>query len=214
MIARMKQQGLDRLADVLVEDILCTPGDQLLAEVAEDCGNARALADTFDKIVFRARSSHDRLAAKASPIKASPIVANQILSGPLPKKESSHLAEQLRTLWQNVIPSVFDIIFPNRLVMIGVCSACIASLAVIAAAPKFFDRAQEQNSSEPTGTKVFDGGPAGPESVKSSRQGLGYLMTFKARARSSARCEAFSARIFARAVSFARRASVAFETKS
>jgi SPOR domain len=154
MTARMKQQGLDCLADVLVEDILSTPGDQLLAEVAEDCGNARALADTFDRIVLRAKSSHDRLAAKTAPI-----VTNQALSGPLPKNESSRLAEQLRTLWQNVIPSVFDNIFPNRLVMIGICSACIASLAVIAAAPRFFDRAQEQNSGDPAGTQVFDGGP-------------------------------------------------------
>src|SRR3982074_2642336 len=105
MTASMKQQGLDRLADVLVEDILSTPGDQLLAEVAEDCGNARALADTFDKIVVRARSSHDRLAAKASPI-----VTNQVLSGAPAQKGSSGLVEQLRTLWQNVIPSVFDII--------------------------------------------------------------------------------------------------------
>jgi cell division septation protein DedD len=165
MTARMKQQGLDRLADVLVEDILSTPGDQLLAEVAEDCGNARALADTFDKIVFRAKSSHDRLAAKASTI-----VTNQVLSGPLPKNESSPLAEQVRTLWQNVIPSVFDIIFPNRLVMIGICSACIASLAVIAAAPNFFDRVQEQNSGDRAGTQVFDGGPAGPRSGAPPRE--------------------------------------------
>jgi hypothetical protein len=165
MTARMGRKGLDCLADVLVEDILSTPGDQLLAEVAEDCGNARALADSFDKIVFRAKSSHDRLAAKAAPI-----VTNQVLSGPLPKNESSPLAEQLRTLWQNVIPSVFNIIFPNRLVMIGICSACIASLAVIAAAPNFFNRAQEQTSGDPAGTQVFDGGPAGPRSGAPTRE--------------------------------------------
>ena len=97
MTARMKHQGLDCLADVLVEDILSTPDDQLLAEVAEDCGNARALADTFDKIVFRAKSSHDRLAAKASPI-----ATNQVLSGPPPKNQSSRLAEKLGALWHNV----------------------------------------------------------------------------------------------------------------
>jgi hypothetical protein len=163
MTTRMKQQGLDRLADVLVEDILSTPGDQLLAEVAEDCGNARALADTFDKIVFRAKSSHDRLAAKAAPI-----VTNQVLSGPLPKNESFRFAEQLRALWQSVIPSVFDIVFPNRLVMIGICSACIASLAVIAAAPQFFNK--EQNSGDHVGTQVFDGGPAGPRSGAPTRE--------------------------------------------
>jgi hypothetical protein len=69
-----------------------------------------------------------------------------------------------------MIPSVFDIIFPNRLVMIGICSACVASLAVIAAAPKFFDGAQEQSSSDRAGTQVFDGRPTAPRLVATSRE--------------------------------------------
>jgi cell division septation protein DedD len=153
MTARNKPQGLDGLADVLVEDILCTSGEQLLAEVAEDYGNPRALAVAFDKIVLRARSSHDRLVAKASPI-----VASQILDGPRTENESSRLAEPLRALWQNVLPSIVDLIFPNRLIMIGISSACIASLAVIVVAPKFFDGVQEQHSGVPAGTKTIEGG--------------------------------------------------------
>src|SRR5229473_4148651 len=156
MTVKNKQQGLDRLADVLIEDILSTPGDQLLAEVAEDHGNPRAFADSFDKIVLRAKSSHDRLAAKASPT-----VATQVLGGSRTENEGSDLTERLRALWQNAIPSIFDFIFPNRLVMIGISSACIASLAVIAAAPKFFDRIQEQHSGVPAGTETS--GPTGPQ---------------------------------------------------
>jgi cell division septation protein DedD len=158
MTKKNKQHGLDRLADVLVEDILNTPGDQLLAEVAEDYGNARALAAAFDKIALRAKSSHDRLVAKSSPI-----VATQALGGSRSEYESSGLAERLRAWWQNMTPSIFDFIFPNRLVMIGISSACIASLAVIAAAPKFFDGVQEQHSGAPAGAKTSAGGPTGPQ---------------------------------------------------
>src|ERR1700704_2072649 len=167
MTVKNRQQGLDRLADVLVEDILCTPGDKLLAEVAEDYGNPRAFADSFDKVVSRARSSHDGLVAKASPA-----VATQVLGGSQPESESSSLAERLRALWQNVISSIFDFIFPNRLVMIGISSACIASLAVIAAAPKFFDRDLAQHSGVSDGTKTSDGGSTGPQPGGASERGV------------------------------------------
>jgi hypothetical protein len=42
---------LDRLAGALVEDILATPGPELLAQSAEDYGDARALAAEFEKTI-------------------------------------------------------------------------------------------------------------------------------------------------------------------
>ncbi len=158
MTAKTNQQALDRLADVLIEDILSTPADQLLVEVAEDYGNPRALAATFDKIVLRARSSNDRLVTKASPIPAS-----ELLGGFSPEKRP-YFAGRLRGLWQNVIPSIFDVIFPNRLAMITISSACVASLAFVIAAPTVFNWIQARNSGVPTGTEVFDGAPTGPQS--------------------------------------------------
>jgi hypothetical protein len=50
----IKQDALDNLADALTEDILNTPDHELLREVAEDYGDARALANKFDQILERA----------------------------------------------------------------------------------------------------------------------------------------------------------------
>jgi hypothetical protein len=42
---------LDNIADAMVEDILNTPGDELLREVEEDYGDPLALAKVFDQIL-------------------------------------------------------------------------------------------------------------------------------------------------------------------
>jgi hypothetical protein len=157
MTAKTNQQALDRLADVLVDDILNTPADQLLVEVAEDYGDPRALAAAFDRIALRARSSKDRLVTSAAPISA-----NEAL-GRLRSASRSHAAGMLKHLRQNVIPSIFDVIFPNRLAMIAASSACVASLAFIIAAPTVFDWIQSRSPSPPAGTEVFDGAPTGPQ---------------------------------------------------
>jgi hypothetical protein len=163
MTAKTNQQALDRLADVLVEDIVNTPADQLFAEVAEDSGNSRALAATFDKIVLRARSNNDRLVTKASPIPAKGHAR-----GWSPEKRP-YLAARLRAFWQDVVSQVFDVIFPSRFAMVTISTACIASLAFIAAAPTVFDRIQERHSGVPTGPQVSDSAPIGLQSRASIR---------------------------------------------
>jgi uncharacterized protein YecT (DUF1311 family)/Na+-transporting methylmalonyl-CoA/oxaloacetate decarboxylase gamma subunit len=50
----VRQDPLENLADVLTEDILNTPDDEVLREVEEDFGDRRALANRFDQIVERA----------------------------------------------------------------------------------------------------------------------------------------------------------------
>ncbi len=138
-------RALERLADVLVEDIAGTPADQLLAEVAEDYGNPRALAATFDKIVLRARTGNDRSVSGALPTRSSRAF------GGLASGKGLDIADRLRAFWQDVVPPIFDVIFPNRLAMLTISSACIASLAVIVAAPTVIDRIQEWHSGAPTG---------------------------------------------------------------
>jgi hypothetical protein len=157
MTAKTNQQELDRLADFLVEDIVNTPADELLAEVAEDYGNARALAATFDKVALRARSGNDRLVTKASPILANGV------SGGLPPERRPHLSGRLRALWQDAIAPVFDGIFSNRLAVATISSACIASLAFIIAAPTVFEMIQARHSGVPAGLEVSDGAPIGPQ---------------------------------------------------
>ncbi len=50
-----QRDALDRLSDALSEDILKTPGDELLAEAQEDHGDPLALAKEFDRIFLRKR---------------------------------------------------------------------------------------------------------------------------------------------------------------
>ena len=48
-----------RVADFKIDDILSVPGDQLLAEVAEDFGDPALLAAEFDAIASPVLSRHD-----------------------------------------------------------------------------------------------------------------------------------------------------------
>src|SRR5215831_17052065 len=48
------------VADFKIDDMLNVPGDQLLAEVAEDFGDPAFLAAQFDSIALPVLSSHDR----------------------------------------------------------------------------------------------------------------------------------------------------------
>jgi hypothetical protein len=56
-----KREGDEALnvADFKIDDILNVPGDQLLAEVAEDFGDPAFLAAQFDLIALPAVSSHN-----------------------------------------------------------------------------------------------------------------------------------------------------------
>jgi hypothetical protein len=58
-----RTDALDNLADALSEDILKAPGEELLAEVEEDCGDRRALVMEFDRIFARVQQDSGRLDA-------------------------------------------------------------------------------------------------------------------------------------------------------
>jgi hypothetical protein len=58
MNANRKRNDALNIADFTIDDILSTPGDQLLAEVAEDYGDHEALAAEFDAIAFPVLSQH------------------------------------------------------------------------------------------------------------------------------------------------------------
>jgi hypothetical protein len=59
--AGRRADALDRLADALAEDVLETPGNELLAEVAQDHGDARALTREFDRIFTQVEQRHAML---------------------------------------------------------------------------------------------------------------------------------------------------------
>jgi hypothetical protein len=58
-----RTDALDHLTDALSEDILKAPGEELLAEVEEDCGDRRALVMEFDRIFARVQQDSGRLDA-------------------------------------------------------------------------------------------------------------------------------------------------------
>jgi hypothetical protein len=58
MNANRKRNEALNIADFKIDDILSTPGDQLLAEVAEDYGDHEALAAEFDAIAVPVLSQH------------------------------------------------------------------------------------------------------------------------------------------------------------
>src|SRR5215467_5297107 len=51
MIAKPDRDALDHLADALSEDVVNMSDEELLAEVAEDFGGPRALANEFNAII-------------------------------------------------------------------------------------------------------------------------------------------------------------------
>ena len=75
----VKQDALDNLADALTEDILNTPGDELLREVEEDYGDPLALANKFDQILERAEKQVFGTARSAT----SPQVRSSVLDLPI-----------------------------------------------------------------------------------------------------------------------------------
>jgi murein DD-endopeptidase MepM/ murein hydrolase activator NlpD len=66
--ALRRSEALHRLADALSDDILNTPGENLIAEVAEDRGDGKALAKTFNRMLTRAirRSTWQRFGSPSS----------------------------------------------------------------------------------------------------------------------------------------------------
>jgi cell division septation protein DedD len=58
--SKHKRNEALNVADFKIDDILNVPGDQLLAEVAEDFGDPAFLAAQFDSIALPAVSGHDR----------------------------------------------------------------------------------------------------------------------------------------------------------
>jgi murein DD-endopeptidase MepM/ murein hydrolase activator NlpD len=77
--ALRRSEAVHRLADALSDDILNTPAENLIAEVAEDHGDGRALAKNFNRILMRAirRSTWQRFGSPSIELwgKISSVVA-------------------------------------------------------------------------------------------------------------------------------------------
>jgi hypothetical protein len=129
----LKQDALDNLADALTEDILNTPDDELLSEVAEDYGDPRALANKFDEILGRAEKQVSGTAQRSSVL--------DLLY---------RLLERLSTLFGSGpgrSGTQFQLFSVNRMVL--ACAAAAVLIALILATAVFrsvseFDKRSEQ----------------------------------------------------------------------
>ena len=123
---------MDYLADALVEDILATPPEVLLAESAEDYGDPRALAAEFDRIV----TSH------ASPVGAlkvgSDVTVPRVPAGDVSQRSADHAGLSrwrvgLERLWQTLLPRGGGHLTPWGAPIAAVSLLALVALSVMAA---------------------------------------------------------------------------------
>jgi hypothetical protein len=93
-----RTDALDHLTDALSEDILKAPGEELLAEVEEDCGDRRALAMGFDRIFARVQQDSGRLDAVSRIIRIIFAIRKSEISLPAPKKEAPSTQDERLSL--------------------------------------------------------------------------------------------------------------------
>jgi hypothetical protein len=116
---------MDYLADALVEDILATPPEVLLAESAEDYGDPRALAAEFDRIVT----------SNASPVGALK-VGSDVTAGGVSQRSAdppSRWRIGLERLWQTLLPPGRGRLIPRGAPIAAVCLLALVALSVMAA---------------------------------------------------------------------------------
>src|SRR6266853_2109362 len=120
MTSRQERYDLGPLADFMAEDILSTPGPQLVEEVTEDCGDPEAFASAFDKIVHAELPNRGNSPAGLS-------IA--------PGRGALRSSRPLHSRWRRILTALGNIVFPNRLSMAVITTTCVALVAVIVAMP-------------------------------------------------------------------------------
>jgi hypothetical protein len=119
----MQPDPMDHLADALVEDILATPPEVLLAESAEDYGDPRALAAEFDRIVT----------SNASPVGA--VTLPHVPAGGVSQRaaDPSRWRVGFERLWQTLLAAGDGRLTPWGAPIAAVCLLALVALSVMAA---------------------------------------------------------------------------------
>lgn len=120
---------MDHLADALVEDILATPPEVLLAESGEDHGDPRALAAEFDRIVTSSASPMGALKV------GSDVTVPHVPAGSAWQRSADHPSwwrVGLERLWQTLLPAAGGRLPPWGAAA-AVCLLALVALSVVAA---------------------------------------------------------------------------------
>jgi hypothetical protein len=132
----VRHDPLENLADVLAEDILNTPDDELLREVEEDYGDPRALANKFDQLL---EGAEKQARSAASPHQARSSVLDLLY----------RLLEWPSTLFgggPGRSGTQFQLFSVNRMVWAGAAAVLIVlilALAVFRSVSKFDERSTQ-----------------------------------------------------------------------
>jgi hypothetical protein len=122
----VQSDPMDYLADALVEDILATPPELLLAESAEDYGDPRALAAQFDRIVT-SNASPARALRLGSDVTVPREPVGDVSQRSAEPAGTSRRRVRLERLWQTLLqPS------GGRLAPWGAPIAAVSLLALVA----------------------------------------------------------------------------------
>jgi hypothetical protein len=135
MIAKPDRDALDHLADALSEDVVNMCDEELLAEVAEDFGGPRALANEFNAIITSTAKAFD---AKTQDLRRGYVAGGQTTQG---------FGDRLAEFWQRHGPSISSVFSPVRPQW---AAASLLALVMIAglAALYWSDRMREQSSEQ------------------------------------------------------------------
>ena len=135
MIAKPDRDALGHLADALSEDIINMSDQELLAEVAEDFGGPRALANEFNAIVTPTTKAFE---AKTQDLRRGHVATGQMTQG---------FGDWVGQIWQRHVASISSVFSPAR------SQWAAASLLVLVmitglAALYWSDRTRERSSEQ------------------------------------------------------------------
>jgi hypothetical protein len=122
-MSRQERRGLASLSDFMGEDILATPGDKLMREVAEDGEDPEVLASAFDRI------ASPLLSQRRASTQGTTVIA------PLPQRAGSAPSSPGAARRRGILTLLGSIIFPSRTALAAISATCAALVAVTIAVP-------------------------------------------------------------------------------
>jgi hypothetical protein len=135
MTAKLNSDAFYHLADALSEDVGKMSDQELLAEVAEDFGEPRVLANEFNAIITPTAKTFD---AKTRDLRRGHVAGGQTAQG---------LGDWVAQIWQRHAASMSSIFSPGRSQW-AVASLLLVVLIAGATALYWSDRMREQSSEQ------------------------------------------------------------------
>ena len=135
MIAKLNSDASYHLADALSEDVVNMSDKELLAEVAEDFGEPRALANEFNAVITPTAKAFE---AKTRDLKRGYVAGGQTTQG---------FGDWIAQIWQRHAASMSSVFSPGRSQWAAACLLVLFMIAGLAAL-YWSDRKREQSTEQ------------------------------------------------------------------